>query len=269
MGKTTLQRVVRQPLTDLDEINKRLDIVQVLKNNTFIRSSLLESPIVSAPDVDFLITNLLKVVHGDSTKKIKGSQLLILVKLHSFYSAVFAAHSIVTSHKPKEEEREEKQDSGSQSQTEATNVMVSEEEGEILYDAFGKDLENILPHMSVFCQLVEHVIDFDSLPREIRINPKHSEELGEIRDEMEGVREKMERHCDRGNQKWGCVGDVKLEEDKAHGFILRSSKANDERTLRDELGSDVTILSILKNGVHFTTTTLESLSEVFLERRKV
>jgi DNA mismatch repair ATPase MutS len=45
-----------------------------------------------------------------------------------------------------------------------------------------------------------------------------------------------------------------------HGLIMRTTRGEDERRLR-ESNSSVKILSILKNGTHFTVLPLERVSE--------
>lgn len=48
-----------------------------------------------------------------------------------------------------------------------------------------------------------------------------------------------------------------------HGFVLRTTKGDDERKLR-EANSSVTVLQILKNGTYFTVPALQSLADRYV-----
>ena len=48
-------RWLRQPLMDHNEINRRLDIVQLLKEETTARQELMEGPLKSVPDLDAIV----------------------------------------------------------------------------------------------------------------------------------------------------------------------------------------------------------------------
>lgn len=48
-------RWLRQPLLNHDEINARLDIVQLLKEETTSRHELVEGPLKNVPDLDAIV----------------------------------------------------------------------------------------------------------------------------------------------------------------------------------------------------------------------
>jgi DNA mismatch repair protein MSH2 len=52
MGSRMLERWLRQPLTDHEEINRRLDFVEALKDCTVSRNRLIEGPLKGLPDLD-------------------------------------------------------------------------------------------------------------------------------------------------------------------------------------------------------------------------
>lgn len=56
MGSRLLERWLRQPLLNHEEINQRLDIVQVLKSSTILRNKLTNEVLRSIPDLDTIIT---------------------------------------------------------------------------------------------------------------------------------------------------------------------------------------------------------------------
>ena len=53
---------------------------------------------------------------------------------------------------------------------------------------------------------------------------------------------------------------MKLERNAQHGYILRTTRGDDERQLRSN-NPKVSILSLQKNGVHFTTPQLVQVAE--------
>lgn len=133
----------------------------------------------------------------------------------------------------------------------------------VLTEKFIHPLRIISGKFSNFEKLVEHVMDLAALP-EMRINPKHSEELAELDQERRELETKAEKIHSDARRTWGSFTDVKLEQNAQHGFILRTAKSDDERKLR-AANSDVHVLSILKNGVHFTTSALQKMGHRHLD----
>jgi DNA mismatch repair protein MSH2 len=56
MGSRLLERWLRQPLLDYDEINRRLDVVEVLKTSTSLRNQLTNEILRSIPDLETVVT---------------------------------------------------------------------------------------------------------------------------------------------------------------------------------------------------------------------
>ena len=59
---------------------------------------------------------------------------------------------------------------------------------------------------------------------------------------------------------WASFADIKLEKNPQHGFILRTTRGDDERQLRANNPKAI-ILSLQKNGVHLTTSKLQRIAE--------
>ena len=117
----------------------------------------------------------------------------------------------------------------------------------------------LVSKFDMYSKLVEHVIDFTKLP-EFFISPAHDPNLKEIEDELGEISKQADRLLHSARNGWASACDVKLEETPQHGWIFRSTRADNERELRNS-NSSVRIISILKNGVHFTTRELERCSE--------
>jgi DNA mismatch repair protein MSH2 len=56
MGSRVLDRWLRQPLVDDVEINKRLDIVELLTNSALLRGKLVDEGLKAIPDLDSIIS---------------------------------------------------------------------------------------------------------------------------------------------------------------------------------------------------------------------
>mmetsp|Transcript_6647 Transcript_6647/g.14556 ORF Transcript_6647/g.14556 Transcript_6647/m.14556 type:complete len:517 (+) Transcript_6647:33-1583(+) len=132
----------------------------------------------------------------------------------------------------------------------------------ILSEKYLQPLRSIAEKFTLYEQLVEHVVDMGSLP-ELKVNHQHDQELGEIAEKQQELQVKAERILHEARSTWGSFADVKMEQNGKDGFILRTTRGDDERQLRANCSS-VKVLSILKNGVHFTTTALEKLADRYL-----
>jgi DNA mismatch repair ATPase MutS len=132
----------------------------------------------------------------------------------------------------------------------------------IIAEKFVEPLQSIAGKFNLYEQLVEHVVDLQKLP-ELKVNAVHDSDLKELETEQEGLLSRAERVLQEARSSWANFADVKLEQNTMHGFILRTTRGDDERTLRANYPS-VRIISILKNGVHFTTPALERIAERYL-----
>lgn len=56
MGTRLLERWLRQPLLDCEVLNRRLDVVELLKNSTTTRNQLADTALKGLPDVDLAMT---------------------------------------------------------------------------------------------------------------------------------------------------------------------------------------------------------------------
>jgi len=74
--------------------------------------------------------------------------------------------------------------------------IMSENPSSPLSHRFLKDFERLNTHFSKFQEFVECVIDMRNLP-DLTISPAHDPKLAEIREEMDGVEEEIERLYER------------------------------------------------------------------------
>uniref|UniRef100_A0A7S3VA85 DNA mismatch repair proteins mutS family domain-containing protein n=1 Tax=Chaetoceros debilis TaxID=122233 RepID=A0A7S3VA85_9STRA len=134
-------------------------------------------------------------------------------------------------------------------------------------------LDRVMVELSKSVQLVDAVLDFDAAPREFLVKASFSDELGEIREELDGIEQERDEIHARMNQIWeelsGKRGQVKLEDtdssspsnDKGSScaWQFRLLDTNASKVLQQELKDDVTVHRLLKNGVYFSTKELREL----------
>eukprot|EP01035_Chromulina_nebulosa_P027980 gene27980-36867_t len=91
----------------------------------------------------------------------------------------------------------------------------------------------------------------------IMLNP----ELHELSEQLSDIEERANKILDNFTSKYDDIdgGNIRLEDNQQHGYILRSTK-NDDCAKLSKI-SIVHVYGIQKNGVHFTTKELQRLAE--------
>ena len=232
-------RWLRQPLLDVAEINRRLDVVQVMFTHPAYRNKLRDGPLKSVPDLDTVISKVSK----------KNAGLGELYRLYLFAQSIPILCAIL------DELR-----SACESDQNLPHTL-----SETLKNRFIFPLKAIEQKFSGFERLVEHVLDFDQLP-ELKVNPKHDPELQGLAEEQAQLETDAEKILQRARDGWASSADVKMETNTSTNakstlqhFLLRTIRA-DERQLKAS-HSSVEIVSILKTGVYFTVPALRTISD--------
>ena len=225
-GSRLLERWLRQPLLNHIEISKRQDIVELLLKSGMIRSQLVEGPLKGIPDLN----NLILKMAG------KKAGLKEIVALWSFSNTL-----------PKI--------------TRLCQELVDNGSG-ILVDSFKEKvfepLESLTAQFETYQRLVDHVVDLRKLP-DLVVNSQHDSELADLAREMEDLEGSAQEILETAKSSWASSVDIKLERHSMYGFVLRSTRGEDERQFQQHKRS-VIILSIKKNGVYCSTPELQSIS---------
>lgn len=241
IGSRLLNRWVRQPLLDVAAINKRLDLVELFLNNAQVRLALGDSALRGVPDVELLV--------GKMTSK--NASLGDAYRLYTFTKALAVIETTLSEfHAQLMYEQEQ----GEEQAAYVPRAMIE------LLSRFIEPLHTLNTKFTLFQNLIEHVVDFSRLP-DFVIDAKHDPALGDLRDEMESTLESIEKIIRTANNTWwsGC-GEIKIDKSPQFGYIMRTTKGEDERGLR-AANKNVRILQILKNGCHFTTNEISTLSD--------
>ncbi|XP_066391158.1 DNA mismatch repair protein MSH2-like [Miscanthus floridulus] len=229
MGKRLLNRWLKQPLLDVNEINNRLDMVQALVEDPELRQGLRQQ-LKRISDIDRLTHALRK----------KSSTLQPVVKLYQSCSRISYIKSILEQY-------------NGQFSTLIRSKFLEPLEEWMTEDRFGR-----------FSSLVETAIDLDQLENgEYRISPLYSSDLGVLKDELCVVENHINNlHVDTASDLDLSVDkQLKLEKGPL-GHVFRMSK-KEEQKVRKKLTGIYLIIETRKDGVKFTSSKLKKLSDQY------
>ncbi|KAG5182147.1 muts protein-like protein 2A [Tribonema minus] len=232
MGSRLLERWLRQPLRDRAAIEARQDLVAVFMGSAALRSALQDGPLRKSPDMEALQARL----------RHRRAGLTEVFKVYLFARCIPTFTDVL-------------RDSSS---------GISDEEATLLEEKFAGKFHSLSHRFERFQELVENVLDLERLP-DLSINPTYSPELAELKELMDEVKAEVDEiyldardgWCDFDKDK--CL----LEPDKQRGFVLRLTKANLEKDLKNR-NSRAETISVLKNGVHFTTPQLRDAGKRYI-----
>ncbi|KAK8805619.1 hypothetical protein WA158_002275 [Blastocystis sp. Blastoise] len=236
MGKRTLERWLRHPLCDQDEINKRLDLVEFFVEHEDIRNSIRNEGLKGMVDIDKFCRKL---------EKRKNCQLQ---DLYHLLQAIKKVDLIISS--------------------------LSSYEGPLqttLKDRYITPLSQIRESLEGYNLLMQETLDTEGLdhtPPEFLIKSSWSPELREVMNCRNEIHNQIAQLYETDLHSWGSSIDLKCEVNRQYGYIYRCN-AKHENILRKY--DTITLLSVLKSGIIFTTEGtggLRDLSESFSDYKK-
>lgn len=243
-------RWLRQPLVDVKEINRRLDVVEVMHLHPSFRNKLRDGPLKSLPDLDTVLSKMTKRTAG------LGDLYRLYLFSQGIPSLVAVLKDLCAFHAA--------EDTSSSSSFSSSS---SRSGCDVLREWFVDPLERIAAKFALFEQLVEHVLDMDQLP-DYKVAPRHDPQLHELAQEQADLEAQAEALLASARKDWAAAADARMERNTSSSlnstlpsFLLRTTKA-DERQLKASYAA-VEIVSILKNGVYFTFPALKSVSSRF------
>lgn len=253
-GSRTLIRWLRQPLTDINEINKRLNLVESLLNCTHVRLSLREGPLKSCPDLVQLSSKI---------RKKKGT-LSELLRLHLFVQALPTIVSLLEDLINDLKEEEEKE-----TNEEKKNDKIEQQETVKKYFLTPLVLQS--NKFKLLSDLAMKVIDLEALPT-LRVHPNVDPKLSSLADEQNDLindAEKIYLKLKASSDFSGRSDCLKLERSSQYGVALRltnSGKNAEGFTNKNNKNSEkYRTLTINKNGEIFTCKELEKIGERLIE----
>ncbi|KAJ0962602.1 hypothetical protein J5N97_027724 [Dioscorea zingiberensis] len=230
MGKRLLNRWLKQPLLDVNEINCRLDLVQAFVEDAELRQGLRQH-LRRISDIERLTHNLRK----------KIANLQPVIKLYQ--------SCIRVPHIKGALERYEGQFS------------------DLIQKKYQASLEYLMDddQLNKFISLVEVSVDLDQLENgEYMISPGYDSNLAELKNQLSAVEKQIHNlHKQTANDlDLPLDKALKLEKGTQFGHAFRITK-KEEQKVRKKLSTHFIILETRKDGVKFTNSKLKKLGDQY------
>ena len=259
MGVRLLEIWLRQPSVDIQTILYRQDAVSyMVEENSLGRDRLRDEGLgaLRGVDIDGLCQKLTN--HESGCGGGTSRALETMYKLHLFADKqlpmlIESLMDLVPNNTNGEQNKDPMEDN-------------SDKEGALGKASHG--LHQVMNELSNSVQLVEAVLDFNAAPREFLVKASFSEDLQELRTELDSVEVELEQIHDEMNQMWSdvsgeSIGQVCLERDgkDSSAWQFRLPNTNSAKVLQNDLQKHVIVHRLLKNGVYFSTKELNELGQ--------
>ncbi|EXJ88931.1 DNA mismatch repair protein msh-2 [Capronia epimyces CBS 606.96] len=224
IGGRLLAQWLKQPLMNLSEIEKRQQLVEAFVTDTELRQTMQEEHLRSIPDLYRLAKKFQRKV-ANLEDVVRAYQ--VIIRLPGFI--------------------------------EALETVVDEQYQVPLEAQYTSKLQELSNFLGKLAEMVETTIDLDALDRhEFIIKPEFDDRLRDIKTRLDTVKRDMDKEHRRAGQDLDQELDKKLflENHKVHGHCFRLTR-NEAGCIRNK--SQYREISTQKNGVYFTTQTLQEL----------
>ncbi|XP_075975314.1 DNA mismatch repair protein spel1 [Anticarsia gemmatalis] len=223
-GKRLLAQWLRQPLRDINLINERLDVVELLMNNSQLRLQLHEDHLRRIPDLQALARRL--------TRK-KAN----LHDCYRIYQAIKRMPSLL------------------QCLAEAENATV--------HSSLTEPISELNEDLGKYQQMIETTMDLDAVERgDYLVKPSFDEQLQNLSEQLEQLQTSAEKELSKAARDLGLDAGktVKLENNPQNGFYFRVTM-KEEQSLRGN--KKYTIIDAVKGGVRFKTSALDDITDEY------
>ncbi|KIX07184.1 DNA mismatch repair protein msh-2 [Rhinocladiella mackenziei CBS 650.93] len=224
IGGRLLAQWLKQPLMSLSEIEKRQHLVEAFVTDTELRQTMQEEHLRSIPDLYRL------------AKKFQR-KLANLEDVVRAYQVVIRLPGFI----------------------EALETVVDERYQIPLEEQYTSKLKDLSSFLGKLAEMVETTVDLDALDRhEFIIKPEFDDHLRVIRAKLDKVKHDMDVEHRRAGKDLNQDLDKKLflENHRVHGYCFRLTR-NEASCIRNK--HHYQEISTQKNGVYFTTQTLQAL----------
>ena len=224
LGSRLLAQWLKQPLMSLKEIEKRQQLVEAFVMDTELRQTMQEEHLRSIPDLYRLAKKFQRKM-ANLEDVVRAYQ--VVIRLPGFIGTLEGVMD------------------------EQYQVPLESE-----YTAKLRELNNSLAKLA---EMVETTVDLDALDRhEFIIKPEFDDSLRIIRQKLDKLKHDMDVEHRRAGKDLNQELDKKLflENHRVHGYCFRLTR-NEASCIRNK--STYQEISTQKNGVYFTTNTLQSL----------
>ncbi|PZC73981.1 hypothetical protein B5X24_HaOG208470 [Helicoverpa armigera] len=192
-GKRLLAQWLRQPLRDINLINERLDIVELLKSNSQLRLQLHEDHLRRIPDLQALARRL--------TRKKANLQ-----DCYRIYQAINRLPSLLR--------------------------CLAEAENPTVHSSITEPISELNEDLGKFLEMIETTVDMEAVDRGDFL-PSFDEQLQSLSEQLEQMQSSADKELNKAAKDLGLDAGktIKLESNPQNGFCLRVTK-REEQTLR-------------------------------------
>ncbi|KAG8344320.1 MutS domain [Trypanosoma vivax] len=225
MGARMMRQWLLQPLRNVDDINERLSLVEMMNESPILRDSLVSHVLRRCNDMDRLNRKLQR-----RTLSLKDVQCILV-----FVDTI--PHAI-----------------------EVLRTYSRGRNTKLLLDEYVAPLEDINEHFSNLRTLINATINLDD-ENVARINPEFDSDLGELEKQRQSVVEAIDKEHRRvmREHKW-TEKTVKCEYHATYGYVFRVSRKDDQQVRTSD---KLITVSTAKDGVRFLSGALSSLNEQY------
>ncbi|SCU94276.1 LAME_0F06832g1_1 [Lachancea meyersii CBS 8951] len=230
-GVRLLNEWLKQPLTDIEEIKKRHDLVDFLSDQLELRKLLQTDYLPLVPDVRRL-----------TKKLIRNGSLEDVLKIYQFARKVPEISQVLDDY--------------------LKDVNDEEPIKPLVLNTWQKPLTEHLAPLDKFQAMVETTVDLDAYEstNEFMIKVEFNEDLAKIRADLDNLKDSIRTiHLDAADDLgFDPEKKLKLENHHIHGWCMRLTR-NDGKALRQH--KKFLELTTVKAGIYFSTKELKQISE--------
>ncbi|KAI8259442.1 MSH2 protein [Colletotrichum tropicale] len=228
VGSRLLSQWLKQPLMSKEEITKRQQLVEAFVNDTELRQTMQEEHLRSVPDLYRLAKRFQR---GKANLEDVVRAYQVVIRLPGFLGTF--------------------------------EGVMDEQYKDPLDEAYTIPLRELSDSLVKLAEMVETTVDLDALDNhEYIIKPEFDDSLRIIRKKLDKLKRDIDQEfSDSARDLKQEVGKkIFLENHKVHGYCMRLTR-QEAGAIRNKSGYQE--CSTQKNGVYFTTKTLQSLRREF------
>lgn len=228
VGSRLLSQWLKQPLMSKDEIEKRQQLVEAFVNDTELRQTMQEEHLKSVPDL-YRLAKRFQRKKANLEDVVRAYQ--VIIRLPGFLGTL--------------------------------EGVMDEAYKDPLDEAYTNKLRELSDSLGKLAEMVETTVDLDALDNhEFIIKPEFDDGLRIVRRKLDKLKKDMDREirdaADDLNQEENKK--IFLENHKVHGWCMRLTRT-EAGCIRNK--SKYQECSTQKNGVYFTTKTLQTYRREF------
>ena len=203
IGNRLLKKWLKQPLRDLEEINRRLDIVEFFVDNDNHRTAIQSEYFHNFPDIDKLFAKFYKVKNN----KRNNASLADWVKCYNLILSLEQLYDFLKS--------------------------LSLEHDHEITKWYVEPLKEYLTEFEKLKAMIEESIDISQVKAgEYIINPDFSEELKKLDEDIQWTYQKIEKLKDKIQEELGLRKNINIQEHTVHGYLFEVDKKDGDAALR-------------------------------------